>query len=72
MSAMCSGFYRDGALYGAEPAEAFQVLTGPEVNPPDLLRTGRVGVELHVQVSPTAERVVLLLAKHSTDLTVAA
>jgi phage tail sheath protein FI len=72
LASLCADFYRDGALYGAEPAEAFRVNTGPDVNPRAQLAAGILAADLEVVVSPAAEVVRLRIAKHPTDTALAA
>lgn len=52
-----------GALYGADPDDAYAVDVSEDVNPPDEIAAGRLHGLVAVQVSPYAERVVLDVVK---------
>lgn len=63
LGAICLDFYDDGALYGATPAEAYRVDTGPGVNPVEDLANGILRAVIAVKVSPFAERVIIEITK---------
>jgi phage tail sheath protein FI len=67
------GLYNQGALYGADPTQAFRVdATSLNVNPDEQLAQGIVKVAVEVRMSPFGEIVRLELMKTSitTPLTV--
>ncbi|MEA2423595.1 MAG: uncharacterized protein QOH13_5 [Thermoleophilaceae bacterium] len=55
--------WRDGALFGATPAEAFYVKCDAETNPPDLVEAGQVTVEIGVAPVKPAEFVVFRISQ---------
>ena len=60
------GLWRDGALFGATPDEAFYVKCDAETNPPEDVDAGRVTVEIGVCPVKPAEFVVFKLAQLPT------
>jgi hypothetical protein len=52
-----------GALYGANPQDAFSVDTGPAVNPPEQLQAGLLKAAISFRASPGADRVELELSR---------
>ena len=63
LSGMLLGFWRDGALFGTTPREAFTVNVGGNVNTPESLRAGNLQAELGVRVSPFAELVRIAIVR---------
>ena len=63
--------WRDGALFGRVPEEAFYVKCDEETNPPELVEAGQVTVEIGIAPVKPAEFVVFRLAQFSggADLT---
>ena len=59
------GIWRDGALFGATPGDAFYVKCDAETNPPDSVDAGQVIVEIGVAPVKPAEFVVFRLAQFS-------
>jgi hypothetical protein len=55
--------YRTGALFGATPADAFSVDTGPGVNTIETISNGEVHAVLRVKSSPAAEWVQISIVK---------
>ncbi|MEM7338674.1 MAG: phage tail sheath subtilisin-like domain-containing protein [Actinomycetota bacterium] len=60
------GLWRDGALFGATPDDAFYVKCDAETNPPDSIDAGQVIVEIGVAPVKPAEFVVFRLAQLSS------
>ena len=60
------GLWRDGALFGATPDEAFYVKCDAETNPPESIDAGQVIVEIGVAPVKPAEFVVFRLAQLSS------
>lgn len=58
VTAFLLGLWRNGALFGATPDQAFYVKCDEETNPPDVVESGQVVVELGVSVVKPAEFVV--------------
>ncbi len=57
--------WRDGALFGATPDEAFYVKCDAETNPPDLVEAGQVTVEIGIAPVKPAEFVVFRVRQSS-------
>ena len=57
--------WRDGALFGATPGEAFYVKCDDETNPPEFIDAGQVTCEIGVAPVKPAEFVVFRLAQFS-------
>ena len=55
--------YVRGALFGAKPSEAFQVICDPRVNPPEDLENGIVNAKVFVTPVPTLERIQIDLIR---------
>jgi phage tail sheath protein FI len=55
--------WRDGALFGATPAEAFYVKCDEETNPPDLVEAGQVTIEIGIAPVKPAEFVVFRISQ---------
>ncbi|HEX3455221.1 MAG TPA: hypothetical protein VHS03_11385 [Gaiellaceae bacterium] len=66
LSAMLSGYYDAGALYGATPQDAFNVDVGSSVNTPATIANGELHAVLEVRMSPFAEYVVIEIVKVDT------
>ena len=52
------GLWRDGALFGATPDQAFYVKCDAETNPPDVVDAGQVVIEIGIAPVKPAEFVV--------------
>jgi phage tail sheath protein FI len=59
VDAFLLGVWRDGALFGASPAEAYYVKCDEETNPPDVRDAGQVVTEVGVAIVRPAEFVVI-------------
>ncbi len=59
------GVWRDGALFGATPAEAFYVKCDSETNPPDVIDRGQLVVEIGIAPVKPAEFVIFRIAQFS-------
>lgn len=57
--------WRDGALFGATPAEAFYVKCDAETNPPEVVDAGQLVVEVGIAPVKPAEFVVFRVAQFS-------
>jgi len=57
--------WRDGALFGATPGEAFYVKCDAETNPPDVIDAGQLVVEVGIAPVKPAEFVVFRIAQFS-------
>ena len=66
-----SGFlaqrWREGALFGASPEEAFYVKCDAETNPADSLETGKVVVEVGIAPMKAAEFTVFRISQFTAD-----
>jgi len=58
--------YRDGAIFGATPDQAFYVKCDPETNPPDVIDAGMVIVEVGICPVKPAEFVVFRVTQLPT------
>jgi hypothetical protein len=65
ISAFLLGVWRDGALFGATPEEAFYVKCDSETNPPDVVDRGQVICEIGIAPVKPAEFVVFRIAQFS-------
>jgi phage tail sheath protein FI len=64
-TAFLLGVWRDGALFGATPEEAFYVKCDAENNPPDSVDAGRLICEIGIAPVKPAEFVVFRIAQYS-------
>jgi phage tail sheath protein FI len=55
--------WREGALFGASPAEAFYVKCDSETNPPDVIEAGQVIVEIGISPVKPAEFVIFRISQ---------
>ena len=55
--------YVRGALYGARPSDAFQVICDNRINPPESLENGIVNAKVFVTPVPTLERIQIDLIR---------
>ena len=55
--------YVRGALFGARPSQAFQVICDPRINPPEDLENGIVNAKVFVTPVPTLERIQIDLIR---------
>jgi phage tail sheath protein FI len=60
------GLWRDGALFGATPEQAFYVKCDDQTNPPDVIDAGRVVIEIGIAPVKPAEFVVFKIAQLSS------
>jgi phage tail sheath protein FI len=65
INAFLLGVWRDGALFGATPEQAFYVKCDSETNPPDVVDRGQVICEIGIAPVKPAEFVVFRLAQFS-------
>jgi phage tail sheath protein FI len=65
ISAFLLRVWRDGALFGATPDEAFYVKCDAETNPPDMVDAGYVTCEIGIAPVKPAEFVVFKIAQFS-------
>jgi uncharacterized protein len=63
VSAFLTNVWRDGALFGATPAEAFYVKCDAETNPQSVREAGQVITEIGVAVTTPAEFVVFRISQ---------
>jgi phage tail sheath protein FI len=59
IAAFLTGLWRDGALFGATPEQAFYVKCDEETNPSDIVEAGQVVVEIGIAPVRPAEFVVI-------------
>jgi uncharacterized protein len=55
--------WRDGALFGAAPDQAFYVKCDEETNPPDLIEAGQVTTEVGIAPVKPAEFIVFRISQ---------
>jgi phage tail sheath protein FI len=65
INAFLLGVWRDGALFGATPGEAFYVKCDAETNPPDVIDRGQLVVEIGIAPVKPAEFVIFRIAQFS-------
>jgi phage tail sheath protein FI len=63
ISAFLLGLWREGALFGATPDEAFYVKCDSETNPPDSIDLGRLVVEVGIAPVKPAEFVIFRISQ---------
>ena len=61
--------WRDGALFGATPAQAFYVKCDEETNPPEVVEAGQVVCEIGIAPVKPAEFVVFRLSQFTGGAT---
>ncbi len=66
VSSFLLGLWRDGALFGATPAQAFYVKCDEETNPPDVIDAGFVVIEVGIAPVKPAEFVVFRISQLPT------
>jgi phage tail sheath protein FI len=65
ISAFLLRVWRDGALFGATPEEAFYVKCDSETNPPEVIDAGQLVVEIGIAPVKPAEFVIFRIAQFS-------
>jgi uncharacterized protein len=65
VSAFLLSLWRDGALLGTTPEEAFFVKCDAETNPPDVIDQGRVVIVIGIAPVKPAEFVIFRIGQHS-------
>ncbi len=65
VTAFLTNVWRDGALFGDTPAQAFYVKCDAETNPPEVREAGRVVAEIGVAVVQPAEFVIFRISQWS-------
>jgi len=65
VTAFLTGVWRDGALFGATPQEAFFVKCDADTNPPDVRNQGQVVTEVGVAVVKPAEFVIFRISQYA-------
>ncbi len=63
VTAFLTNVWRDGALFGATPEEAFYVKCDDETNPPEVRDLGQVITEIGVAVVKPAEFVIFRISQ---------
>lgn len=56
-------FYRQGALFGSKPEQAYAIVCNDSNNSSELLEQGTVRCDIYVATSPTLERIVISVAR---------
>jgi hypothetical protein len=54
-------YYNEGLLYGASPADAYNVDVGPTVNTPASLANNELRAQVSVRVSPDSELITITI-----------
>jgi hypothetical protein len=67
LTAILAGYYAKGSLYGATPAQAYSVNTGPTVNTPTTITARQLNAIESVVMSPSAEMVDIAITKYLVD-----
>lgn len=62
-SQVLSQFYRQGALFGARPEQAYAVICSGANNSDNLLEAGTVRADIYVATSPTLERLAITVVR---------
>lgn len=61
--AILNQLFRQGALFGNRPEQAYAVVCNDSNNTPELLEQGTVGCDIYVATSPTLERILISVAR---------
>lgn len=69
LSAFLTGVWRDGALFGTTPEEAFYVKCDAENNPPASREVGKLVIEVGVSIVRPAEFVIIRITQGSNAVT---
>src|SRR5262249_22979047 len=67
VGAFLTRVWRDGALFGAAPQEAFYVKCDEELNPPAVRDAGQLIVEVGIAPVKPAEFVIIRVSQYSPD-----
>lgn len=70
LDAMCLRHFERGALYGADPAEAFTVEVGEPINTPAMAQRGEIAAQLQVKISEFVESSTLTIVSRGLAETV--
>jgi hypothetical protein len=62
-SQICGQFFRQGALYGSRPEQAYLVVCSSANNNPTDLENGTVRLDVYVATSPTLERLLVTIVR---------
>lgn len=62
-NSICYQFYRQGALFGGSPEEAYSIICSFNNNTYSLIEAGTVVCDVYVATSPTLERVLISVAR---------
>lgn len=62
-SQVLNQFFRQGALFGNRPEQAYLVICGESNNSPELLEQGTVRLDAYVATSPTLERLAITIVR---------
>ena len=63
LTGFLDGLWRDGALFGASPAEAFYVKCDADTNPPASIDEGKMVVEVGIAPVKPAEFVIFRVSQ---------
>jgi Bacteriophage tail sheath protein len=59
--------WREGALFGATPEQAFYVKCDAETNPPEVVEAGQVIVEIGIAPVKPAEFIVFRISQYTAE-----
>jgi hypothetical protein len=62
-SQVLNEFYRQGALFGSRPEQAYLVVCGDSNNSPELLEQGTVRMDAYVATSPSLEKLAVTIVR---------
>jgi phage tail sheath protein FI len=65
VSSFLTRTWREGALFGATPDEAFYVKCDGETNPPDVIDAGQVVMEIGISPVKPAEFVIFRISQYT-------
>ncbi len=63
LNAFLTGLWRDGALFGTSPDQAFYVKCDEETNPPESIDQGKLVVEVGIAPVKPAEFVIFRISQ---------
>jgi hypothetical protein len=65
LAGKCNQYWLHGSIYGASPADAFTVNTGPQVNTTATIAAGELIAQVNLRMAPFAEYVIINVVKYT-------
>ena len=64
LAGLCQAYWARKSIYGAIPAEAFSINTGPQINTPTTIAAGQINAAVNLRMSPFGEFVTVNVTKY--------